>query len=91
MVCCGKGAPMYKKVISEKREVVSSYVEGSEGYTKVQYLGVEKIKVVGCKTNKFYLFEQGVERLIDTGDADCIFDVMPGQFEAIIEVDDVSI
>jgi hypothetical protein len=62
------------------------YIEGSTGYTKIIYNGEMTIKVNGCKTKNRYLFGNGSVRLVDTGDARCLFDLMPGSFQEVVEV-----
>ena len=88
MACCTKIVKKGRtKILPESESVVSDYIEGQDGYTGVKYLGTLTIKIVGCKTKHRYIFESGITRLIDSGDADCLFDYHSGSFEAIIDVE----
>lgn len=85
MGCCGKRITKSNKIIITGETVTkeNSYIEGSDGYIKVKYTGNLRIKVVGCKTGNRYLFENGVERSIDSNDANCILDLMKSVFENV--------
>ncbi|MFA5166644.1 MAG: hypothetical protein WC449_05165 [Candidatus Paceibacterota bacterium] len=87
MACCGQRITKKKKVIVPKPEAVEDgYNEGDYGFVKVSYNGDLTIKVNGCKTGNRYLFGKGSVRSVDYGDAQCLFDLMPGAFQEVVEV-----
>ena len=86
MGCCKKVTKKgRKRSLPQNESLTGEHIEGQNGYTLVRYLGILTLKIVGCKTKHKYLFEQGVKRLIDSGDADCLFDYYSGSFEAFVE------
>lgn len=90
MACCGQRVTKKKKVIvSEVMETEVGYTEGTDGYTKIAYNGDMSITVAGCKTGNKYKFGKGAVRVVDTNDAKCLFDLMPGSFMEVVEVTEV--
>lgn len=87
MACCGQRVNKKKNVIvPEPEKIENGYIEGQSGFVKIAYNGDLTIKVNGCKTGNRYLFGKGSVRLVDSGDVQCLFDLMPGAFQEIIEV-----
>lgn len=87
MACCGQRITKKKnRIVPEVEMVDGGYIEGESGFVKVSYNGDLTIKVNGCKTGNRYLFGKGSVRLVDYEDVQCLFDLMPGVFQEVVEV-----